>query len=150
MSILLSKFWFRNLSISLLGTGKAWKVNVCLRLLNSLTPALAQKFGFSSLEAFKEEAQRKFSLVEQGVVQKPSTRLLLINVRSYRKQLTHTTDARTSAGNRRWLNAYRRLNATPRLWWPERSQVGDALLLIAQIIGFYSARIMTDFDYRQS
>ena len=93
MSILLSKFWFLNLSMSLLSTGKAWKANVCLRLPNSLAPALAQKFGFSSVEAFKEEAQRKFSLVEQGVVQKPSTRLLLINVRSYRKGLAQATDA---------------------------------------------------------
>ena len=93
ISILLSKFWFPDLSMSLLGTGKPWKANVCLRLLNSLTPALAQEFGFSSIEAFKEEAQRKFSLVEQGVVQKPSTRLLLINVRSYRKGLAQATDA---------------------------------------------------------
>lgn len=51
---------------------------------SSLTPALAQKFGYSSVDAFKEGAQRKFSLVENGIVEKPSTRLLLINVRSSR------------------------------------------------------------------
>ena len=93
MSILLSKFCCPDLAMSLLGTAKPWKANVCSHLLNSLNPALAQKFGFSSIEAFKEEAQRKFSLVEQGVVQKPSTRLLLINVRSYWKELTHATNA---------------------------------------------------------
>lgn len=33
------------------------------------------------MEAYKKGAQKKFSLLETGIIQKPSTRLLLINVR---------------------------------------------------------------------
>ena len=47
---------------------------------NRLTPAMAMKHGFSSVEAYKEGVQKKFSLLENGIIQKPSTRLLLINV----------------------------------------------------------------------
>lgn len=46
----------------------------------SLNPAMSQKFGFSSVEEFMELSQKKFSLVETGIVHKPSARLLLINV----------------------------------------------------------------------
>ena len=93
MSTLLSKFCRAQFCLSLIDIVKLWKTNVCLRLPCSLNPALAQKFGFGSTEAFKEGAQRKFSLLENGVLQKPSTRLLLINVRSYREEITHATDA---------------------------------------------------------
>lgn len=41
---------------------------------------MAMKHGFNSVEAYKEGVQKKFSLLENGIVQKPSTRLLLINV----------------------------------------------------------------------
>lgn len=41
---------------------------------------MSQKFGFSSVEEFVEQSQKKFSLVETGIVHKPSARLLLINV----------------------------------------------------------------------
>ncbi|KAI9814565.1 MAG: hypothetical protein M1827_003120 [Pycnora praestabilis] len=44
-----------------------------------LNPALAQKFGYSSVQEFKELSQKKFSLVDTGIVKVPSTRLLLIN-----------------------------------------------------------------------
>ena len=47
---------------------------------DSLNPALAQKFGFNSAEELFKEAQPKFSLVSTGIVQKPSCRLLLVNV----------------------------------------------------------------------
>ena len=49
-------------------------------LHDSLNPALAQKFGFASTEELFKEAQTKFSLVSTGIVQKPSCRLLLVNV----------------------------------------------------------------------
>lgn len=45
-----------------------------------LTPAMAMKHGFESVEAYKEGVQKKFSLLETGIIQGPSTRLLLINV----------------------------------------------------------------------
>jgi dienelactone hydrolase len=46
-----------------------------------LTPAFAMKHGYgSSVQDFKEGVQKKFSLLETGVIQKPSCRLLLINV----------------------------------------------------------------------
>ncbi|CAF9922191.1 MAG: hypothetical protein HETSPECPRED_004991 [Heterodermia speciosa] len=44
-----------------------------------LSPALAQKYGYSSPEELFKGAQEKFSLLSTGIVQKPSCRLLLIN-----------------------------------------------------------------------
>lgn len=46
----------------------------------ALTPAFAAKHGYGGAGEFVEDAQRKFSLLELGVVQGPATRLLLINV----------------------------------------------------------------------
>ncbi|KAJ3533113.1 hypothetical protein NM208_g8139 [Fusarium decemcellulare] len=37
------------------------------------------KHGFESIEEYKQGVQQKFSLLELGVIQKPSTRLLLLN-----------------------------------------------------------------------
>ena len=42
-------------------------------------PALTEKFGYKSEEEFLDNAQKDFSLVELGVVNQPSCRLLLIN-----------------------------------------------------------------------
>ncbi|KAK6436831.1 hypothetical protein LTR95_006973 [Oleoguttula sp. CCFEE 5521] len=42
-------------------------------------PALTAKFGYPNEEAFLDNAQKDFSLIELGIVNKPSTRLLLIN-----------------------------------------------------------------------
>jgi hypothetical protein len=41
---------------------------------------MAMKHGFDSAEAYKKEAQDKFSLLKNGILEMPSTRLLLINV----------------------------------------------------------------------
>jgi hypothetical protein len=41
---------------------------------------MATKHGFESVEAYKSGVQKKFSLLETGIIQNPSTRLLLINV----------------------------------------------------------------------
>jgi pimeloyl-ACP methyl ester carboxylesterase len=46
----------------------------------SLAGALAYKFGYSDVEAFKKEARAKFSLLEAGILDMPCTRLLLVNV----------------------------------------------------------------------
>lgn len=43
---------------------------------------MAMKHGFGTVEEYKANAQKKFSLLETGIIQKPSTRLLLINVSS--------------------------------------------------------------------
>ncbi|KAJ4298424.1 hypothetical protein N0V88_003454 [Collariella sp. IMI 366227] len=43
------------------------------------TSAWAMKHGFDSVQEFKAKVQKKFSLLETGIIQKPSTRLLLIN-----------------------------------------------------------------------
>jgi hypothetical protein len=40
---------------------------------------MAAKHGYTSVQEYKEGVQKKFSLLETGVVDKPSTRLLLIN-----------------------------------------------------------------------
>ncbi|EJT68533.1 hypothetical protein GGTG_13891 [Gaeumannomyces tritici R3-111a-1] len=44
-----------------------------------LSPAMAMKHGFESVEAYREGAQKKFSLLETGILDQPSTRLLLVN-----------------------------------------------------------------------
>ena len=50
------------------------------RVYLRLTPAMAMKHGFESVEEYKKGVQKKFSLLETGIIQQPSTRLLLINV----------------------------------------------------------------------
>lgn len=45
-----------------------------------LTPAMAMKHGFKSVDEYKENVQEKFSLLETGIIRNPSTRLLLVNV----------------------------------------------------------------------
>lgn len=45
-----------------------------------ITTAWAIKHGYKDVEEFKENAQKKFSLVETGIVHKPSCRMLLLNV----------------------------------------------------------------------
>ncbi|KAI4130155.1 MAG: hypothetical protein LQ338_001863 [Usnochroma carphineum] len=47
-----------------------------------LTPALAQKFGYDTVEDLYKNSQKDFSLVSTRIVEKPSCRLLLVNVRS--------------------------------------------------------------------
>ena len=42
-------------------------------------PALTEKFGYQSEEEFLDNAQKDFSLVETGIVEKQSCRLLLVN-----------------------------------------------------------------------
>ncbi|KAI1815008.1 alpha/beta-hydrolase [Poronia punctata] len=44
-----------------------------------LLPALAMKHGFTNTKEYLAVAQKMFSLVETGIVEKPSTRLLLVN-----------------------------------------------------------------------
>ncbi|KAK4125143.1 alpha/beta-hydrolase [Parathielavia appendiculata] len=44
-----------------------------------LSPPMAMKHGFASIEEYKANVQKKFSLLETGIIKKPSTRLLLIN-----------------------------------------------------------------------
>lgn len=43
---------------------------------------MAMKHGFDSVDEYKAKVQKKFSLLETGIILKPSTRLLLVNVRS--------------------------------------------------------------------
>jgi len=40
---------------------------------------MAAKHGYKSADEYKEGVQKKFSLLETGIIDKPSTRLLLIN-----------------------------------------------------------------------
>lgn len=46
---------------------------------NRLTPAWAKKYGYDNDVDFAKHAQKKFSLVETGIVDQPSCRLLLLN-----------------------------------------------------------------------
>lgn len=45
-----------------------------------MLPAMAMKHGYATVDEYKAGVQRKFSLLETGVIHRPSTRLLLINV----------------------------------------------------------------------
>ncbi|PNH38293.1 hypothetical protein VD0004_g8517 [Verticillium dahliae] len=44
-----------------------------------LTPAMAMKHGYETVAEYKTGVQKKFSLLDTGIIQQPSTRLLLIN-----------------------------------------------------------------------
>lgn len=44
-----------------------------------LSPAMALKHGYMNIKDYKNGVQKKFSLLELGILEKPSTRLLLIN-----------------------------------------------------------------------
>ncbi|KUJ19594.1 alpha/beta-hydrolase [Mollisia scopiformis] len=44
-----------------------------------LSPAMALKHGYKNIADYKNGVQKKFSLLESGLLDKPSTRLLLIN-----------------------------------------------------------------------
>jgi hypothetical protein len=46
---------------------------------------MAIKHGYKTVEEYKAGVQKKFSLLETGIIHKPSTRLLLINVSSRHK-----------------------------------------------------------------
>lgn len=48
-----------------------------------LLPAFALKHGYRSVQEFKESVQKKFSLLETGIIHQPACRLLLVNVRFY-------------------------------------------------------------------
>lgn len=48
----------------------------------SLAECLAEKFGYGGLEELKKDGKSRFSLVENGILDKPSARLLLANVGS--------------------------------------------------------------------
>jgi len=47
----------------------------------SLTQVLALKFGYDDVEKMKIDSKPRFSLLENGILDQPSCRLLLINVR---------------------------------------------------------------------
>ena len=49
---------------------------------NSLAECLVEKWGYESVEAMKKDAMKRFSLLENGILDQPSTRLLLVNVSS--------------------------------------------------------------------
>jgi hypothetical protein len=49
-------------------------------MCDRITDSWAEKYGYSSAKEFEENAQKKFSLIETGVMDQPNTRLLLLNV----------------------------------------------------------------------
>jgi hypothetical protein len=68
-------------------------------MTHSLSKVLAQKFGYSDIEAMKMDSRKRFSLVENGIVDQASTRLLLINVS--RPFFALATEALTITGDAR-------------------------------------------------
>lgn len=49
-------------------------------MCDRITDSWAEKYGYPSAKEFEENAQKKFSLIETGVMDQPNTRLLLLNV----------------------------------------------------------------------
>jgi hypothetical protein len=49
-------------------------------LFVSLAHSLALKFGYSNVAEMKKDSQKRFSLLENGILDKPSTKTLIINV----------------------------------------------------------------------
>lgn len=54
-----------------------------LMCVDRITDSWAEKYGYSSAKEFEENAQKKFSLIETGVMDQPNTRLLLLNVSGF-------------------------------------------------------------------
>jgi hypothetical protein len=48
----------------------------------SLTHCLALKFGYKDVEEMKKSSQKTFSLLENGMLNQSSAKVLLVNVRS--------------------------------------------------------------------
>lgn len=44
---------------------------------------MAMKHGYETVAEYKTGVQKKFSLLDTGIIQQPSTRLLLINVSDF-------------------------------------------------------------------
>ena len=74
-----------------------------------LNPAMAMKHGFSSVAEYKANAQKKFSLLEAGILKKPATRLLLINVGCF-LGFAEGLALLTFTGHSRRLDAHRGLD----------------------------------------
>lgn len=68
-----------------------------------IEPALNLKHGYVTMEEFRKDAQKRFSLLDTGIIQKPSTRLLLINVGGVACCAEVATDY--FLGNSRWFDA---------------------------------------------
>ena len=49
----------------------------------SLAECLAEKFGYENMEELKKDGKSRFSLLQNGILDKPSARLLLVNVSFY-------------------------------------------------------------------
>ena len=71
------------------------------------------KHGYKSVEEFKAGVQKKFSLLENDVLDTPSTRLLLINVSSFPSTYDFGTSMHvkiltdnTEIGYPRWSDAH--------------------------------------------
>ena len=47
---------------------------------DSLTQVLALKFGYPNVQEMMKDSRKRFSLLENGILDQPSTRLLLVNV----------------------------------------------------------------------
>lgn len=46
----------------------------------SLAECLVEKWGYENVEAMKKDAMQRFSLLNNGILDQPSTKLLLVNV----------------------------------------------------------------------
>ncbi len=82
---------------------------------------MAMKHGYKTVEEYKEGVQKKFSLLENGIIQQPSTRLLLINVSSLApvpelKGMKRSIISDHEIGYSRWPHAHRGLDDVVRVW----------------------------------
>lgn len=67
---------------------------------HSLAECMAEKFGYENVEELKKDGKSRFSLVENGILDKPCARLLLANVSFH-----ILPEALTQEANHRWGRA---------------------------------------------
>jgi hypothetical protein len=88
---------------------------------------MAQKHGYATVEEFKNDAQNRFSLLETEIIDKPSTRLLLINV-GMEALLAIWEILISFTGNNGWVDADWRLYVAAWAWGTEGSKVSNAFI----------------------
>lgn len=88
---------------------------------------MAQKHGYATVEEFKNDAQNRFSLLETGIIDKSSTRLLLINV-GMETLLVIWEVLISFTGNNGWVDADWRLYVAAWAWETEGSKVSNAFI----------------------
>ena len=75
---------------------------------NSLTQVLALKFGYENVQDMMVDSRKRFSLLENGILDQPSTRLFLVNVSVHPEDFPLTNPLTYRSGQARRTLPHRR------------------------------------------